>query len=136
MRRRALALCLIVGSLLVPAATAGAANWHLEQPISPAGIPGPLGRIGDIEFWAPNRGALITSGVGLTPPGVYIYNGQGWHQYSTVCGGEEGRIVWAGPDELWTVADQPAGQESSAGTLPHQVSLCHFQNGAVVASYA
>jgi hypothetical protein len=117
---------------------AGAASWHSEQPVSATtGVAAPLGEIGDIEFWAPNRGALITGPVGRAPAGVYIYNGQSWHQYSTVCGGAEGKIAWAGPDEFWTVSDQPVGQESLAGLLPkHKLSLCHFQNGAVGASYA
>ena len=36
--------------------------------------------MGDIEFWAPNRGLLITAGDPPTvPPGIWVYNGAGWH---------------------------------------------------------
>jgi hypothetical protein len=118
-----------------------AEGWHPQQPISaPLGIPEPLGEVGDIAFWSPNRGALISAGVGAFPAGVYVYDGVGWHLYSTVCGGHRGQIAWAGPDDFWTVADQPPGQEGVAGEHSVRVtwnrSLCHFENGRVVASYA
>ena len=59
----------------------------LEQPLPPnfptgeiASTPIGLGRIGDIEFWAPNRGLLITAGNPPTiPAGIWAYNGVGWH---------------------------------------------------------
>ena len=58
------------------------------------------------EFWAPNRGLLITAGNGSTiPPGLWAYNGERWHELSTVCGATDGRIAWAGPDEFWTISD-------------------------------
>ena len=69
-------------------------------------------KIGDVEFWAPNRGMLITAGNGGIPAGLFAYDGTGWYRYSTVCGGHEGRIAWAGPDEFWTISDQPLGQET------------------------
>ncbi len=54
--------------------TGGEASWRLEQPLPPPlpdgrqpTIPIGLGRIGDIEFWAPNRGLLITAG---NPPTI------------------------------------------------------------------
>jgi hypothetical protein len=133
---------LAVAAIAAPTASA-AEEWHSEQPIAAGiGLPEPLGEVGDIEFWAPNRGALIAAGVGGIPAGVYVYDGVGWHLYSTVCGGHQGRIAWTGPDEFWTVSDQPAGQEANNASGEGQVertwnrSLCHFQNGRVVASYA
>jgi hypothetical protein len=135
----------------VPVRAEGGDVWHLaatEAPAPPAGIapapyPVPLGAIGAISFWAPNRGLLITGGTeaagGPVAPGLYAYNGASWHQLSTVCGGGEGRIAWAGPDEFWTISDQRAGQlverEQSASEL-QVVSLCHFLDGQVIGSYA
>lgn len=125
----------------------GGASWQLE-PVTPPELPNgeksttpiPLGRIGDIEFWAPNRGLLITAGNGSTiPPGVWAYNGQGWHELSTVCGATDGRIAWAGPEEFWTVSDGRPGQAADAHGLPAPLednTLCHFSGGNVVASYA
>jgi hypothetical protein len=110
----------------------------------PAGYPVPLGKVGQISFWTPNRGLLITGGSGescaasataVVPCGLYAYNGRSWHLLSNVCGGANGRIAWAGPDEFWTIADQRPSQ-LSAGSAYGNVSLCHFLNGQVVASYA
>ena len=73
------------------------------------------------------------------PPGVYAYDGVNWHELASVCGGAKGRIVWAGPDEFWTIADQRAGEilskQENAGNL-EALSLCHFVGGEVVGSYA
>jgi hypothetical protein len=104
----------------------------------PAPYPVALGRVGDIEFWQPNRGLLITGGSGIVPSGLYAYDGVSWHQLSTVCGGSDGRIAWAGPDEFWTIADQRPGQVvvSASSTALQSISLCHFENGQVVGSYA
>jgi hypothetical protein len=121
--------------------------WRFEPALAPpppsgqepAPYPVPLGQVGQISFWAPNRGLLITGGSGPVPPGLYAYNGANWHQLSSVCGGDEGRIAWAGPDEFWTISDQRAGQVTSEEEYSHElesVSLCHFQNGEVVGSYA
>jgi hypothetical protein len=145
MRRVATAIALALALLafaLGPAA-AGAvepSEWHSEQPVA-AGIEVPvlLGEIGDVECWSANRCLLITAGNGGVPSGIYAYDGIHWYLYSTVCGGHDGRIAWAGPDEFWTVSDQRAGEEANTGN--HEVelenrSLCHFSNGAVVASYA
>jgi hypothetical protein len=129
------------------ALTAGVANaegWHSGQPSPPPATEGkgvqapiPLGHIGDIEFWAPNRGLLITAGNDAIPAGLYYYNGVSWRELSTVCGGTDGRIAWAGPDDFWTISDQPTGQQiGSVAASPADRSLCHFQNGSVVASYA
>jgi hypothetical protein len=146
---------------LAPIARAGAAETSSEAkaswsftpasaPPPPAGVappayPVPLGQVGDIEFWAPNRGLLITGGTGSScaatagatvPCGLYAYNGQVWHQLSTACGGANGRIAWAGPDEFWTISDQRPGQVVLTGAELEKISICHFQNGQVVGSYA
>jgi hypothetical protein len=132
-----------------------AASWRFAPVSPPAPPPGtpepehtypvPLGQIGDIEFWAPNRGLLITGGTGSTcaasagasvPCGLYAYNGRGWHVLSTVCGGAQGRIAWAGQDEFWTISDQRPGQVVTAEAEYGRVSLCHFKEGKVVGSYA
>ncbi|HWY89187.1 MAG TPA: hypothetical protein VNY31_00805, partial [Solirubrobacteraceae bacterium] len=129
------------------------ASWRFtpaSAPPPPAGVapssyPVPLGQVGDIEFWSPNRGLLITGGTGSScaatagatvPCGLYAYNGQVWHQLSSVCGGANGRIAWAGPDEFWTISDQRPGQVVLTGAEYGKISLCHFQDGKVVGSYA
>jgi hypothetical protein len=120
------------------------AEWRLA-PVQPpeAGVqakPIGLGQVGDIEFWAPNRGLLITAGSGSTiQPGLWAYNGSAWHQLSTVCGATDGRIAWAGPEEFWTVSDGRPGQATDAHGDPAPIeddTLCHFAGGAVVGSYA
>jgi hypothetical protein len=122
-------------------------SWQFapaQAPPPPTGaqsspFPVALGQVGDIEFWSPNRGVLITAGNGLVSAGVYAYDGVSWHQLSNVCGGHAGRIAWAGPDEFWTISDQRPGQVTPTGAATSglwDVSLCHFQNGQVVGSYA
>jgi hypothetical protein len=145
----ALGLALAGGSLVT---TAGAAplEWRLEQPEPPPPPPGVqgsevcqngeptnchrtpvgLGRVGDIEFLKPNLGLLITAGNGTTVlPGVWIYNGAGWHELANVCGATDGRIAWAGPREFWTVSDGRPGQAANGeGDLPplEDDTLCRF----------
>ena len=111
--RRTIAIAIASALVLVSAtastadAASGEPTWRLEQPLPPAGppsapgsqsqVPIGLGRIGAIEFWAPNRGLLITAGNPPTiPPGLWAYNGQQWHELATVCGATEGRIAWVG----------------------------------------
>lgn len=136
MRRAGLALAaLFVAAALSGAPAAVAQGWRSEQPIAAGiGVPVGIGEIGDVEFWAPDRGMLITAGNEGIPAGLFAYDGSGWYRYSTVCGGHAGRIAWAGPDDFWTISDQQAGQEGSKA--PQHISLCHFVNGAVVTSYA
>jgi hypothetical protein len=161
MRRRGvlaaiLATCAALLAVALPAVAlageAGGAEWRLEQPSPPppppgvaaASLPIGLGQIGDIEFWAPNRGLLITHGNGkAVPPGVWAYDGVEWREISEQCGATEGSIAWAGPDEFWTVSDGRPGQvnESSGTQFEKQVplednTLCHFAGGAIVGSYA
>jgi hypothetical protein len=129
----------ILGPLLavvLAAAPASAEEWHSQQPVAPGiGVPVELGEVGDVEFWAPNRGLLITAGNGGVQAGLFAYDGSDWYRYSTVCGGQQGRIAWAGPNEFWTISDKQAGQETNNAPYQH-LSLCHFKDGAVVASYA
>lgn len=137
MRFGALALL----AILVLGSTAGAhaAEWRSEQPLGEGGYAANIGEVGDIECWQgeANRCLLIAAGNGGVAAGVYAYDGSGWYRYSTVCGGHEGRIVWAGPSEFWTVSDQQRGQvvENVGESRFFAISLCHFKNGRVVASY-
>jgi hypothetical protein len=151
-RAAALALALAPPLALAPARAAGNAQapmWRFEAVLPPqqpgessaqheARFPVSLGRIGDIEFWAPNRGVLITAGNPPTiPPGVWAYNGTGWHELASECGASDGRIAWAGPDEFWTVSDGRPGQVSSERPPPlEDNTLCHFKNGQIAGSYA
>jgi hypothetical protein len=141
----ALALAALV-LVVAPLAAAEQATWSgAEQPV-PSGSSWPvgLGKIGDIEFWAPNRGLLITEGQPPTiPPGVWAYNGVEWHEIADVCGATDGRIAWASPSEFWTVSDGRAGQANEVSSGGHEVAvphedntLCHFARGEVVDSYA
>jgi hypothetical protein len=158
----ALAATVLALAVLLPASAAlaaeggsSAASWQfapVDPPPPPPGTPEPehtypvpLGQIGDISFWAPNRGLLITGGTGKSCAessgasvqcGLYAFNGHRWHVLSTVCGGAQGRIAWAGPDEFWTISDQRPGQIVTTEAEYGRVSLCHFKNGEVVASYA
>lgn len=134
-----LALAIVLGAIVAAsAARAAEPGWHSETPVAAGiGIPAPLGEVGDIEFWAPNQGVLITAGNQGMPAGIYAYDGTGWHLYSTVCGGHDGSIAWAGPDEFWTVSDYATRQEGvEPGNSEYARTLCHFKNGEVVASYA
>jgi hypothetical protein len=151
---RALALLAAALVLAVQAAPAsaqeapeGSAVWRLAQPLppsSPSGVqsqtPIGLGRIGDVEFWAPNRGLLITAGSAPTiSAGLWAYNGREWHELAIVCGATDGRIAWAGPEEFWTISDGRPGQvQAGTGVRPplQDNTLCRFAGGQVVASYA
>ncbi len=140
------------------AGAADAATWRLEQPLPPKSVsgsqeslvPAGLGTIGDVEFWAPNRGLLITSGDPPTiPAGVWAYDGVRWHELANVCGGvqapreeaEGGHVVWAGPDEFWTISSGRPGQAGASTEFiepPPLVdnTLCRFSDGQVADSYA
>jgi hypothetical protein len=148
----ALAL-LLLGSLAAllapspgPALAEEEPSWHLEPVLPPhepglpeANTPIGLGRVADIEFWAPNRGLLITAGNSPTiAPGVWAYDGVGWHELSDKCGATDGRIGWAGADEFWTVSDGRPGQAETEGSKPPLAdnTLCHFSGGSIVGSYA
>jgi hypothetical protein len=139
MMRRAILPVLLAAVLLAGAAPAGAAEWRSEQPVGEGGFLSNLGEIGDIECWngEANRCLLITAGNKGVAAGIFAYDGSGWYRYSTVCGGHEGHLAWVGPDEFWTVSDQQAGQqiEGVAASAFYAISLCHFKDGRVVASY-
>jgi hypothetical protein len=116
------------------ASARGEASWRLEQPPPPEGaaFKVPLGRPDDMEFYAPNEGLLSVEGNATIPAGLFFYNGRGWHQLATVCGGagEASRIAWAGPDEFWVITE-PSEPRVGAG-----LGLCHFKDGVVVGSYS
>jgi hypothetical protein len=138
-RRFILIMSVAVIVVVASSASALAAEWHSEQPVAAGlGVPVPLGSVGGMAFWAPNKGVLITSGNGGMPAGVYAYDGSGWYPYSTVCGGHGGGIAISGPDEFWTISDYGEAQEGTGGNenREHARTLCHFANGEVVASYA
>lgn len=137
MRRALLTAAAVLAVLAALAPAAVAAEWRSEQPAGPGGFP-LLGKVGDIECWQANRCLLITGGIAGSPnvpAGLFAYDGRGWYRYATVCGGASGRIAWVGPDDFWTVSDQQKGQETSEKAKP-SISLCHFQGGQVVTSYA
>ena len=121
-----------LGAGLIAAAPArAAAQWQLEQPPPPAGarFKVPLGRVGDLEFYAPNAGLMSVEGNATEPRGLYFYDGRSWRLLSSVCTdtADTSRIAWAGPNEFWVVT-QPSFPRSGSG-----LGLCHFKNGAVVA---
>lgn len=124
----------VVAACCAPVATAGAAaTWRLEQPDPPAGAPfvSSFGAPTDLQFWAPNRGLMGVEGNAVTPRGILYWDGRSWTQLSTVCGGstETMRIAWAGPREFWTIS------APSKPRIGDGISLCHFRDGEVVASY-
>jgi hypothetical protein len=139
------ALAALAGAPAASALAEEQASWRLE-PVLPPHTPGVpesstpigVGRVGDIQFWAPNRGLLITAGNPPTIlPGVWAYDGSGWHELASVCGATDGRIAWGGPDEFWTVSDGRPGQAETEGSKPPLAdnTLCHFAGGSVVGSY-
>jgi hypothetical protein len=142
------ALTLAIGIAAPALASEGSPQWTFAPAsapppppgVAPASYPVPLGEVGDIEFWAPNRGLLITGGDQgsnpAVPAGVYAYDGVSWHELASVCGGAKGRIVWAGPDDFWTISDERSFQLSAGVSGYTNLSLCHFLDGQVVGSYA
>jgi hypothetical protein len=110
------------------------ATWRLEQPPPPEGarFKAPLGTPDDMEFYAPNEGLLSVEGNSVVPDGLLFWNGRGWHQLATVCGGsgEVSRIAWASPDEFWTITE-PSEPRVGSG-----LGLCHFKDGVIVGSYS
>jgi hypothetical protein len=146
--RVSLLFAAVLGICALAASTARAqSTWSLEQPEpppSPAGAakatgPEGLGRVGDVEFWAPNDGALITAGNPPTvPAGVWIYNGARWRELTTECGASYGRIAWAGPNEFWTISNGRTGQADVDGNAPplEDDTLCRFADGKIVESFA
>lgn len=136
-RRRvtvALLVLLVAVVLAAPAsASAAAPIWRLEQPPPPAGAPFKvaLGAPGDLKFWSPSRGLLAVEGNAVIPAGLFTWNGASWRQLSVVCGGSASttRIAWAGPAEFWVISSP------SRPRVGNGITLCHFKDGQVVASY-
>jgi len=136
-RTRALAGAFVALALtLAMAADAGAQGvWTLgDHPAPPPGaqFKVPLGAPADLQFFAPNRGLLAVEGNAAIARGLFVYDGAGWRQLSTVCGGAANttRIAWAGPTEFWTITD-PSLPRSGGG-----LALCRFLNGEVVGSFS
>jgi hypothetical protein len=134
-RRRSRSALLALGlALATPAVAAAQGSWRLEQPPPPPGavFKVPLGAPGDLKCSARNRCLLGVEGNAAIPRGLFIWNGQSWRQYSTVCGGlaETMRIAWAGPAEFWTVS------EPSRPRIGNGTALCHFSGGSVVGSFS
>jgi hypothetical protein len=143
----AVAACALAGGAVDAGSALAQSTWRLEQPDpppAPAGVaeaPAPvgLGRVGDIEFFAPDLGVLTTAGNPPTiPPGVWIYDGQGWHELAEVCGATAGRIAWVSAKEFWTVSNGRPGQAVVNGKSPplEDDTLCRFADGQVVESFA
>jgi len=134
-RALAAAAAAVAACAALPGA-AGAADpiWRLEQPAPPAGAPFkvPLGEPGDLKFWAPNRGLLTVAGNDTIRRGVYSYDGVGWRQLATVCGGpgDTARIAWADAREFWIVSE-PSRPRAGSG-----LALCRFKDGQVVGSWS
>ena len=109
-------------SALMAAVSAGGASaeptWQLEQPPPPPGssFAVPLGKPGDLQFLAPNHGLLAVSGNATVPAGLYFYDGAGWRQLSTVCGGP-GRTTRIAIAEPARVLDHH-GSEQAARARP------------------
>ena len=103
------ARCSLAPSSSAPAA-ADTPQWRLAQPAPPGTgsgrerldrRPSASAESGTSSSGRRTCGALITDGNGSTvPPGIWVYNGQGWHELAEVCGATDGRIAWAGPDEI------------------------------------
>lgn len=126
----------VAGALLAGIGTASAARAADWTPVPLPPPPGgmfsvPAGPVGDLSFWAPNRGVMTVAGNSAVPGGVYSWDGMSWHQLATVCpGGPGSRIVWAGPTEFWTIT------AASIGDPRIGAALCRFKDGAVVGSYS
>jgi hypothetical protein len=135
-RAAALAIAAVAaaGAASAPGVAYAEATWRLEQPAPPEGarFKVPLGTPDDIEFLSPNEGLLSIEGNSVVPQGLLFWNGRGWHQLATVCGGsgEVSRIAWASPDEFWTITE-PSEPRVGSG-----LGLCHFKDGVVVGSYS
>jgi hypothetical protein len=141
MLRLARPVLLALLGLALAAVPASATDWRLAQPDPPTPPPGvaippfavPLGQVTDISFWGPNRGLMAVDGNDVVPNGaIYKYDGQRWTLVSTVCGGQA-KIVWAGADDFWTIAN---GRKELGDAAGSRRTLCHFRGGAIVASYA
>ena len=127
-----LTLVLIVGASRADAQEA--AGWRLEQPPPPPGaqFKVPLGPPGDMQFYSRNRGILSIEGNASVPRGLYVWNGETWHQLATVCGGQgdTARIALASPTEFWVISS-PSQPRVGNGT-----ALCHFKDGRVADSFS
>ncbi len=143
MMRVALA-AVIVALLVLPGVASAAPEWRLEQPPPPPGAPGqgPVGQPADLQFLAPNFGLMLVDNEGragqdLFTSGLLVFDGAGWRQLATVCGGPErsARIALVSETEWWTVSRAVNQLDGSVAT-DGAPTLCHFRDGVVVSSYA
>lgn len=140
-RRPRRAAALLAVCALAPAGPAAAQEWTRgDHPPPPPGgqFRAPLGAPGDIQFWARNRGIVAVQGTDAVPQGLFVWNGETWHQLATVCGGQAQttRIAWAGPREFWTITHPSPPRGNGSATGGSGLALCHFRDGEVVASYS
>jgi hypothetical protein len=136
--RIVMALALVAAcAAAAPAAHAGTVAWRSAQPAPPPGAPfsGPVGAPADMQFLGRSFGLMLVglggANVGPFQPGLLVYDGSGWRQLATVCGGPNGRIAIASGQEWWTTAAETL--RNGAGP---PITACRFVNGAVAASYA
>lgn len=116
--------------------------WSLDPAVPPAGAPfgGPVGAPGDLKFLSPSFGLMIVKNTpGSTfASGLMGYDGTRWRQIATVCGGaaRSARIALVSEREWWTLSDPAPGLDGVVSAENPTVTLCHFVDGRVVASYA
>lgn len=132
---------LLVALLLAAAASADAAQptWHIETPPKPPEAPfaQPIGAPADISCLSATRCLLFSMGGVYYRGGFFLYDGVSWRRAGSVCGTgtdsgstETTRVVWAGPQEFWTVTE-PSAPRTGLGQ-----GLCHFKDGEIVGSYS
>ncbi|MBJ7519056.1 MAG: hypothetical protein JHC84_05105 [Solirubrobacteraceae bacterium] len=130
--------------LALPGVAVAAPEWRLEQPPPPPGAPGqgPVGQPADLQFLAPNFGLMLVDNEGLGgrnlfASGLLVFDGTGWRQLATVCGGpaRSSRIALVSETEWWTTSravNELDGRVPTDGAA----TLCHFRDGVVASSYA
>lgn len=122
---------------LAGAGSASAAPTWSEMPLPLVGTqPLPLGNVADLSCWSRSRCLVLATGNTGYPNGLFVYNGDAWRHYATVCGtkvADYGRIVWAGPTEFWTIT-QPSSPQDGASNAG--LGLCRFKDGQVVGSFS
>ncbi len=123
--------------------------WNSRCPRTAAGrlgtsLPIGLGQIGDIEFWAPNRGLLITRGNGTDdPPGrVGLQRRRMARARRQSAAPPTGASRGPGRTSSGRSPTGARGRPTSStarirrGAPLEDNTLCHFAGGQVVASYA
>lgn len=138
-RAKKLWVTALAGTVLALAgagAAAAAPTWTAMPLPEKDGFAEPIGNVADLSCWSRSRCLLLSTGNTGFPNGLFLYNGDAWRQYATVCGSKAiafGRIVWAGPTEFWTIT-QPSSPQDSASRAG--LSLCRFKAGQIVGSFS